>query len=143
MSDKHFRDGHVSVEYPRCRQPSTLTNDANIEHVHKVVQKTNKTASSAQQCNVHQSVVKKYSAKHNVMVLEHRPHSLDLSPPDFFLFPQLKNVLKGKKFASTEEYTAKTTKVLKNGFQECFQNHYECWQKCVTAQGNYFEGNAV
>jgi hypothetical protein len=66
-------------------------------------------------------------------------NTLDLSPPDFFLFPQLKIVLKGKKFASNEEYTAKTTRilkeVLKNGFQKCFQNHYECWQKCGTAQG--------
>jgi hypothetical protein len=28
-------------------------------------------------------------------------------------------------------------------FQECFQKLYECWQKCVIAHGNYFEGNVV
>jgi uncharacterized protein YjdB len=29
--------------------------------------------------------------------------------------------------------------VLKNGFQEYFQEVYEHWQKCVTAQGNISE----
>jgi hypothetical protein len=48
---------------------------------------------------------------------------------------------------SAEEVTAKVLRALtgvsKKGFQEYFQKLYEHWQKCVTAKGNYFEGNIV
>ncbi|GFW08590.1 hypothetical protein TNCV_2776111 [Trichonephila clavipes] len=30
--------------------------------------------------------------------------------------------------------------VAKNGFHLCFQKLYERWQKCIVAQGDYFEG---
>jgi hypothetical protein len=39
-------------------------------------------------------VVKEYVSKSNVTTLEHPPYSPDLSPPDFFLIPLLKTVLK-------------------------------------------------
>jgi hypothetical protein len=65
----------------------------------------------------------------------------------FFLFLLLKSVLKGQGFASAEEVVAKATRALtevsRNGFQECFETLYERGQKCVTAQGNYFEGDVV
>jgi hypothetical protein len=35
------------------------------------------------------------------------------------------------------------TDIMNNGYQECFQKLYECWQKCITAQENYSEGNVV
>jgi hypothetical protein len=47
---------------------------------------------------------------------------------NYFLFPQLKRVLK-QQFMSAEEVTAKMTKavreVLEDGFLECFQKLYE------------------
>jgi hypothetical protein len=74
------------------------------------------------------------------------PYSLNLSSLDLYVL-QLKCVLKGQQFSSTEEVTAKAmsalTDVLKTGFQESFQKLCEHWQKCVTVQGNYFEGNVV
>jgi hypothetical protein len=48
-------------------------------------------------------MVKKYLTKHHTAALEHLPYSLDLSSFDFFLFLQLKSVLKGQRFTSTEE----------------------------------------
>jgi hypothetical protein len=46
---------------------------------------------------------------------------------------------------SAEEVTVEVTKalieVLKNGFQKCFQNLYEHYQKVVTA--HYFEANVM
>lgn len=30
-----------------------------------------------------------------------------------------------------------------NGFQECFQELYDPWQRCVAAEGNYFRGNVM
>jgi hypothetical protein len=52
-------------------------------------------------------LVKKYFAKRNAMALEHPPYSLDLSLPDFFLFPGLINALKEQPITSTTKVTAK------------------------------------
>lgn len=30
-----------------------------------------------------------------------------------------------------------------NGFLECFQQWYSRWQKCVAAEGHYFEGGTM
>jgi histone-lysine N-methyltransferase SETMAR len=46
-------------------------------------------------------------------VLHHAPYSPDLAPCDFFLFPKLKNSLKGTHFQSIEDIQKKTTDLLK------------------------------
>ncbi|KAJ4437073.1 hypothetical protein ANN_17208 [Periplaneta americana] len=47
-------------------------------------------------------------------------------------------------FGSAEEVkihaTSALREVIKDGLQECFEKLYGRWQKCVTAQGAYFEG---
>jgi hypothetical protein len=35
--------------------------------------------------------------------MEHPLHSLDIAPADFWLFPQLKSVPKGKRFSDVED----------------------------------------
>jgi len=34
-------------------------------------------------------------------------------------------------------------RLLQNGFQDCFYHPDRRWQKCVYAQGDYFERNVV
>ncbi|KAJ4427413.1 hypothetical protein ANN_25035 [Periplaneta americana] len=91
-------------------------------------------------------IVKNFLARHNITALDHPPYTPDLSPPDYFLFPRLKSHLKGRRF-NAEEVIANATRALRrvsqNDFQACFQELYTRWQKCVVAEGNYFEGNAV
>ena len=41
-------------------------------------------------------------------VLQHLPYSSDLAPSDFFLFPNLKKWLGGRRFTSSEEVIAQT-----------------------------------
>lgn len=41
-------------------------------------------------------------------LLPHQPYSPDLAPCDYFLFPQLKYSLRGRKFGSNEEFIAAT-----------------------------------
>ncbi|EFN64908.1 Histone-lysine N-methyltransferase SETMAR, partial [Camponotus floridanus] len=41
-------------------------------------------------------------------LLPHPPYSPDLAPCDFFLFPNMKKWLAGKKFSSNEEVIAET-----------------------------------
>jgi [histone H3]-lysine36 N-dimethyltransferase SETMAR len=96
----------------------------------------------------HRSViVQQYLAKHSVTVLPQPPYSPDLAPCDFSLFPRMKDALKGRRFSSANDVKAAATEALKdvsrNGFLETFQKLYERWQKCIIAQGEYFEGNVV
>jgi hypothetical protein len=74
-------------------------------------------------------VVKQCLAKRKLTALEHPPRFPDLSLPHFFLFPPLKEVLKGQRFASAAEGAAKTTRALirasENDFQKCFQKLYK------------------
>jgi hypothetical protein len=37
--------------------------------------------------------------------------------------------------------TEELKKPSQNSFQECFQQLYSCWQKCIVVEGDYFEGN--
>ncbi|GBM64328.1 hypothetical protein AVEN_253427-1 [Araneus ventricosus] len=67
------------------------------------------------------------------------------SPPAYFyLFPRLKMKLKGHRLVDSDEVIENATKQLKdlsgNGYQECFEQLYERWKKCVDAEGKYFEG---
>jgi [histone H3]-lysine36 N-dimethyltransferase SETMAR len=91
--------------------------------------------------------VQGYLAKHCTTVLSHPPYSPDLSPCDFNLFPKLKERLKGRHFANSEEVKEASKIALrevgKDGFQSCFQDLYARWQKCIVAEGDYFEGNCA
>jgi hypothetical protein len=82
-----------------------------------------------------------------VTTLEQPPYSPDSASANSCLFPQLKSALKGQAFYFVNDITKNAMEELKrlsqNGFQECFQQVYRHWQKCVVAQGDYFEGNVA
>ena len=50
-----------------------------------------------------------FLAKHNIPSLPQPPHSPDLAPCDFFLFPQLKKTMKGRRFNYVEDIQANAT----------------------------------
>ena len=58
-------------------------------------------------------VVKSFLAKHNTPVLQHPPYSPDLAPCDFFMFPKVKEVLKGSRFETVEAVKEKATEIKK------------------------------
>jgi hypothetical protein len=70
-----------------------------------------------------------------------------MTPPDFYLFSRLKLAFKGWRFCDVIDIIKNATKELKrlsqNGFQACFQYLYSRWQKCMFAQGDYFEGTVA
>jgi len=39
--------------------------------------------------------------------------------------------------------TKELKRLLRNGFQECFQQLYNRWQNCIVAQGDCFEVNVA
>ncbi|XP_050934319.1 zinc finger protein 280D [Lates calcarifer] len=81
----------------------------------------------------------------NTIVAPHPSYSPDLAPCDFFLFPKLKSKLKGHRLDTVEEIQNESQVVLdsltEREFQEAFQAWQERWEQCITAQGDYFEGD--
>jgi hypothetical protein len=63
---------------------------------------------------------------------------------DFFLFPRLKSIMKGARFADVAAIQQRVTAVLrsipKEANADSFQKLYEICQQCVMKDGDYFEG---
>ena len=87
--------------------------------------------------------ISEFLAEKSILVVPQPPYLLDLSPCDFFLFPRLKNHLKGRHFGTLDNIQKSITDKLKVIPAEAFQHCYEQWKQhlchCVAAQGNYFE----
>jgi histone-lysine N-methyltransferase SETMAR len=68
--------------------------------------------------------VREFLATKQITVLEHPAYSLDLTPSDFFLFPTIKEILKGRHFDDVDDIRSNTTAALKaipqNQIQNCF-----------------------
>ena len=65
-----------------------------------------------------------FLATKQITVLEHPDYSPDLAPNDFFLFPKIKEILKGRHFVDADDIRNNTTAALmsipQNHFQNCF-----------------------
>jgi len=61
-----------------------------------------------------------------------------MAPCEFWLFPQLKMVLKGKRFEDIEAIKKNATSTLntipKDSFQKRFQQWQDRWKQCVNSQ---------
>lgn len=93
---------------------------------------------------VHKSVLT--MAKFNELkyeLLEHPPYSPDLAPSDYFLFRNLKQFLRGKRFSSNEEAIA----TVQQYFESLPETYYrdgiklleKHWNKCIVAEGDYID----
>ena len=92
-------------------------------------------------------VTHEFLAHKGIITLPHLPYSPDLAPCNFFLFPKMKLQLKGRRFDRVEEMQRESQNVLgtlrEQDFQHAFQQQQRRWDRCVTAQGDYFEGDAA
>ena len=75
----------------------------------------------------------------------HPPYSPDLASCNFFLFPKLKGILKGTRFQKVEDIKTSVTRHLKTITKEEFSQCFKAWskriEKCIKANGEYFEGD--
>jgi len=86
----------------------------------------------------------KFLVKHGKSGNEHPAYSPDLAPSDFFLFPKIKEILKGRRFDDNDDIRSNTAAALKaipqNQFQNCFEGWTRRWHRCTASKGEYFEG---
>jgi hypothetical protein len=84
-----------------------------------------------------------FLVKHCITQVCQSPYILDLAPCDFWLFPKLKSLLKGRKFQTSNEIKENATRqlmaILKKDSADCFDKRKEHWDKCVRSQGEYFK----
>ena len=77
-------------------------------------------------------------------VLPHPPYSPDMSPPDFDLFPKMKQPMHGHHFSSLEEVSEAVTPAIrglnKSGTLNGTANLPRCWDAVIEKQGDYIEG---
>ena len=71
------------------------------------------------------------------------PYSPDLAPSDFFLFPEMKKRLKGRRFEDRDEICAVTEEwLLAQPPHFYFEGLFKVktrWQKCITLDGGWVE----
>ena len=80
-----------------------------------------------------------------IKTVPHPLYSPDLAPCDYWLFPKLKEKLRGCCYETIEEMKEAVTKVIDTLIQEdfhgAFQKLLERYNKCIVAGGGYFEGD--
>ena len=94
---------------------------------------------------VHNSIlVIDYLTKMGIKTVPHPPYCPNLAPCDFWLFPKLKEKLRGCRYETIEEMKEAVTKVIdtltQEDFHGSFQKLLERYSKCIAAGGDYFEG---
>ena len=91
---------------------------------------------------VHNSIlVIDYLTKMGIKIVPQPPNSPDLAPCDFWLFPKLKENLRGCRYETIEEMKEAVTEVIDTFTQEdfhgAFQRLLERYNKCISAGGDY------
>ena len=88
-------------------------------------------------------LIREFLTKHETTVAPQPPYSPDLAPADFFLFPNLKSSLKGRRFQKVEEIEENSIRDLRaipqNTFQDEFQNCKKRRARCIESGGEHFE----
>jgi hypothetical protein len=87
--------------------------------------------------------VLKFLVGKRISTMDHLLYSPDLAPDDFWLFPELKSVLKGKCFSNIEDINLSVKIILTGIPVQDFKNCFEQWLKhlghCKEVEGDYFE----
>ncbi|KAG5320945.1 SETMR methyltransferase, partial [Acromyrmex heyeri] len=79
----------------------------------------------------------------NVELMTHCLYSPDLSPNDFFLFPNIKKKMRGERFespeAAVETFRTLISEVTASEWKKCLEICFERMQKCIDLKSEYFE----
>ena len=78
-----------------------------------------------------------------VKLMTHPAYSPDLAPCDIFMFPNVKNRMRGHKFPSPEDavaaYNEELNAMSENERHGCFHKWFQRMQRCIEYAGEYFE----
>lgn len=84
-----------------------------------------------------------YLKQQHIDLITQCQYSPDLSPNDFFLFPTIKNKMRGEHFHSPEEaveaYKSNAFATPSSEWNKCFENWFIRMKKCIDTEGEYLE----
>jgi hypothetical protein len=85
--------------------------------------------------------VSQFLAEKGISALDHPSSSSDMVPADFCLFPELKGVLKGKRFSDVEQIKSVKKKFNKHLCSDLktFEQWSKLWEHCKELEGDYFK----
>ena len=90
-------------------------------------------------------LVTDYLTKMGIKTVPQPPYNPDLALYDFWLFPELKENLRGSRYETIGEMKEAVTKVIdavtQNDFHGSLQKLLERYNKCIAAGGDYIEGD--
>ena len=86
-----------------------------------------------------------FLATKQITVLEHPAYSPDLAPSDLVSVPDNKENIERRHFDNIDDIRSNTKAALKaipqNHFRNCFEGWTRRWHRCISSQGEYFEGD--
>mgnify|MGYP003623263763 CR=1 FL=1 len=89
------------------------------------------------------NITQAFLRENNFEVVAHAPYSPDLAPSDFWLFPTMKDTLRGRNFSSRAAIASAIFQWSKQTPREAFSAAMASWrrrcEKCVRVQGDYVE----
>ena len=75
--------------------------------------------------------------------MSHPAYSPDLAPNEYFLFPYVKNKMRGQRFSTSQEavdtFRMHVLGIPQSQWQKYFDNWFKRRQKCIDFNGEYFE----
>jgi len=84
----------------------------------------------------------KFLATKQITVLGHPAYSPGLVRSDFFLSPEIKEILKWRHIDDIGNNTTAAPKAIpQNQFQNCLEGWTRHWHRCIASQGGYLEGD--
>jgi histone-lysine N-methyltransferase SETMAR len=74
-------------------------------------------------------------------LMEHLPYSPDLAHSNFHIFGPMKEVVRGRRFSSSEVIgiVQNWLKMQPRNFFLTIKKLVKCWNRCVEVKGDYFE----
>jgi hypothetical protein len=84
---------------------------------------------------------REFLAENKITTKNHASYSSDLAPCDFYLFPKVKNNMRGEHFVDVDTIKRETKllKELTKDMEHCFQQWEKRWTKCILSGGEYFQ----
>ena len=75
--------------------------------------------------------------------MSHPPYSPDLAPNDFFIYPYVKNRMRGQRFSTPDEavyaFRKHVLEIPQSEWQKCLDSCFKHMQKCIQLNEKYFD----
>jgi histone-lysine N-methyltransferase SETMAR len=111
------------------KRPTKQHRGVLLQQDNAAVHKCNKARAAAAECGFE--------------IIEHPPYSPDLAPSDFYLFPNLKNNLRGNRYAEDNALMSAVEEWLQGQDSAFYKGGIvkleSRWSKCIAVQGDYVE----